>query len=59
VKNFFKNGTAETGEFDTVYGTKIKNELLVITKKPITPGEQELKLNPRSRSAKLRIAQRI
>ncbi len=31
----------------------------VITKKPITPGEQEIKTNPRSRSAKLRVAEKI
>ena len=29
-----------------------------LTKKPITPGEEELKANPRSRSAKLRVAER-
>jgi 16S rRNA (cytosine1402-N4)-methyltransferase len=33
--------------------------LRVLTKKPITPQEQELKDNPRSRSAKLRLAERI
>jgi 16S rRNA (cytosine1402-N4)-methyltransferase len=31
----------------------------VITKKPITANEEELKNNPRSRSAKLRIAEKI
>jgi len=35
------------------------NELKVITKKPITPGEEELKQNPRSRSAKLRVAEKL
>ncbi len=30
----------------------------VVTKKPITPGEQELEENPRSRSAKLRVFER-
>jgi 16S rRNA (cytosine1402-N4)-methyltransferase len=33
-------------------------QLRVLTKKPITPQEDELETNPRSRSAKLRIAQR-
>ena len=27
----------------------------IINKKPITPNEEEIKINPRSRSAKLRI----
>ena len=31
----------------------------VITRKPILPGEEELEANPRSRSAKLRIAEKI
>jgi 16S rRNA (cytosine1402-N4)-methyltransferase len=59
VKNFFKNGSIEKSESDVVYGTKNKSELLVITKKPITPPDKELKNNPRARSAKLRIAERI
>ena len=57
VKKFFKNDRAEESN-DAVYGTKTKGELTVITKKPITASEQELKVNPRARSAKLRIAER-
>ncbi len=30
-----------------------------VTRKPLTPGEEELKKNPRSRSAKLRVMERI
>jgi 16S rRNA (cytosine1402-N4)-methyltransferase len=30
-----------------------------LTKKPITPGDAEIQTNPRSRSAKLRVAQRV
>jgi 16S rRNA (cytosine1402-N4)-methyltransferase len=33
--------------------------LVVLTKKPVRPKEEELKENPRSRSAKLRVAQRL
>lgn len=36
-----------------------KPEIKIITKKPVTPSKEELDLNPRSRSAKLRIAQKI
>ncbi|MBI1984846.1 MAG: 16S rRNA (cytosine(1402)-N(4))-methyltransferase RsmH [Candidatus Wildermuthbacteria bacterium] len=43
VKNFFKQDQA----------------LRIITKKPIIPSFQEQKLNPRSRSAKLRVAEKI
>ncbi len=34
-------------------------QLRLITRKPITAGEQELKENPRARSAKLRVAEKI
>ena len=56
VKNFFKGDANETK--DEIYGTKNKNEFTIITKKPIIPGEEEIKKNPRSRSAKLRIAEK-
>ncbi len=58
VKNFFKHGAVEEQEADDVYGTKNESPLLTITKKPIVPTMAEQKLNTRSRSAKLRIAQK-
>lgn len=36
-----------------------KHILKVLTKKPIIPSEEEIQRNPRSRSAKLRVAERI
>ncbi len=36
-----------------------KPKVKIITRKPIVPGEEELENNPRARSAKLRIAERI
>lgn len=36
-----------------------KPELKVLTRKPILPSENEVEVNPRARSAKLRIAQRV
>ena len=58
VKNFFKNGSIEEQEADDVYGTRIDNPFTIITKKPITASSTEQKNNTRSRSAKLRVAQK-
>jgi len=38
---------------------KKANILNIVTKKPITPEREEILINPRSRSAKLRVAERI
>ena len=57
VKNFFRYGSFEEEKADEVYGNRFENPLLVITKKPLRPSDAELKQNPRSRSAKLRIAE--
>lgn len=59
VKNFFKNGNFEEEQSRDVFGNTTKRELKIITKKPILASEEELKRNPRSRSAKLRIAEKI
>ena len=58
VKNFFKNGNFETEQTNDLYGNPKMNELKVITKKPIIPSLQEIKNNPRSRSSKLRVAEK-
>ena len=57
VKNFFRDGTFENTAIDDVYGHRFNNPFKVITKKPITATEKELKENTRSRSAKLRVAE--
>jgi 16S rRNA (cytosine1402-N4)-methyltransferase len=60
VKNFFKKGSFEDEDSQDPFGQSASPLLLkVITKKPVTPGEKELQANPRSRSAKLRVAERI
>jgi len=59
VKFFFKNGNFNEVQENDLYGTLSKNDLKVITKKPVTPSQEELKKNPRSRSSKLRIAEKI
>ncbi len=58
VKNFFKNGTFDEQNENPLLPDKQKNELKIITKKPIIAGAEEVKRNPRSRSAKLRVAER-
>lgn len=59
VKNFFKNGNFENEQNSDLYGNQAKREWKVITKKPIIPSAEEIKTNPRSRSSKLRIAEKI
>ncbi len=58
VKIFFKTGSTEEIEADDVYGTKAETPFKVITKKPVTATAQEQKINSRSRSAKLRVAEK-
>jgi 16S rRNA (cytosine1402-N4)-methyltransferase len=58
VKNFFKAGSFEEEDVQDVFGKKRNNPFLVITKKPIIATYEELKVNSRSRSAKLRIAEK-
>lgn len=58
VKNFFKTGSIEEVEADDVYGTKAESPFKVITKKPVVATAQEQKINSRSRSAKLRVAEK-
>jgi 16S rRNA (cytosine1402-N4)-methyltransferase len=60
VKNFFKKGSFDDEDSHDPFGQSASPPLLkVITKKPVTPGDKELQTNPRSRSAKLRVAERI
>lgn len=58
VKNFFRSGSFEEEE-DNPFASTIKEKIWkLIAKKPITANNTELKSNKRSRSAKLRIAER-
>lgn len=59
VKNFFRRGTFEEPKENPFENIVSENKLKLITKKPIVPVENEIKLNPRSRSAKMRVAERI
>lgn len=59
VKQFFKQGSFEQEEDHPFENKKQHSLLKVITKKPIVPAMEEQKRNSRSRSAKLRVAERI
>ena len=59
VKNFFRRGTFQETEENPFIMSKSVNELKVITKKPIEASEEEMKKNPRARSAKLRVVEKI
>ena len=59
VKNFMKTGSVKEPEVDDLFGNRPKNPFKVITKKPVEASQNEQKLNPRSRSAKLRVAEKI
>ena len=59
VKNFFRRGSFDEPEENPFINTEPVNELKVITKKPILPSESEMRQNPRSRSAKLRVAEKV
>ena len=58
VKNFFRKGSFVEQEQHPFENTVTENSLHTITKKPITADEEEQQRNPRSRSAKLRIAEK-
>ena len=58
VKQFFRAGTLEEKESNPFLAEEPVKEWQLVYKKPITASEEELKQNPRSRSAKLRVATR-
>lgn len=57
VKNFFKTGNFEGELKKDFYGNPLV-PLKLVTRKAVTANEEELQRNPRSRSAKLRVAEK-
>ena len=58
VKNVMRSGNAE-GKIEQNFFGQVSSPLHLIYNKVTTPSEEELQNNPRSRSAKLRIAERV
>ncbi|MGE5418792.1 MAG: 16S rRNA (cytosine(1402)-N(4))-methyltransferase RsmH [Chloroflexota bacterium] len=58
VKNFMRTGNFEGTEDKDFYGNT-KSPFRIITKKGITPSQEEIDINNRARSARLRVAEKI
>ncbi len=59
VKNFFKKGSFEEETYNP-FDREVKEQVFnILSKKPIEASAEELKRNPRSRSARLRVAEKI
>ena len=58
VKNFLKTGNFE-GKQDKDFFGKVNTPFKLINRQVIVPSEEEIETNPRSRSAKLRIAEKL
>jgi 16S rRNA (cytosine1402-N4)-methyltransferase len=57
VKNYMKAGNCD-GNVEKDFFGNVLNDLELVNRKPITASDEELIANPRSRSAKLRIAKK-
>lgn len=58
VKNFMKTGNVEGVEEKDFFG-RSQSPWKLVTRNPIVPSEEEIERNPRSRSAKLRVAEKL
>ncbi len=58
VKNFFKTGNFEGKVIKDFYGN-IETPFKLVNNKVIVPSDEEIERNPRARSAKLRIAEKV
>jgi len=61
VKEFFRTQSRDlvNPPHERIYEVERKATLKRITKKPITPSDEELESNPRARSAKLRVVEKL
>lgn len=59
VKNFLKSGNADGRvDKDALFG-HINHNFELVNRKVIVPTEEEIAINPRARSAKMRIAKKM
>jgi 16S rRNA (cytosine1402-N4)-methyltransferase len=59
VKNFIASGTFDNNPEKDIYGNITSKKFSALNKKPIEPSAEEIKNNPRARSAKMRVAERV
>jgi 16S rRNA (cytosine1402-N4)-methyltransferase len=61
VKDFFREQSKDlvNPPYERIYEVERKATLKEVNRKPITPSDEEIKNNPRARSAKLRIAEKL
>ncbi len=61
VKNFFREQSKNlvNSPYERIYEEERKATLKEVNRKPIMPSDEEIKNNPRARSAKLRIAEKL
>ncbi len=61
VKDFFRSESKDlvNPPYQQLYEVERKATLKEINRKPITPSEEEVQENPRARSAKLRVAEKV
>ena len=58
VKNFMRSGNFEGKTVQDFYG-RVLSPWSVVTRKAVVPSPEEVARNPRSRSAKLRVASKL
>lgn len=60
VKHFFRDHSQDERDMNHPLAPVVRSaDLKLVNRKPILPGEEEVRSNPRARSAKLRVAEKI
>ena len=61
VKDYFREQSKDlvNPPYEQIYKEERKATLKEVNRKPITPSAEEIKSNPRARSAKLRIVEKL